>query len=142
MAESLRSLLEGKPSAASGDIISEVDFVPLMKGKFVTSVHKKSIIHEGHKLIRDDKAGRIELYDLLADPLEKHNLSESKAQLRDELIGRLDQQLDVAIDRAIGIQARMVGAGEVSSMRGLGYVGESGDEQDDHTASTTRPVNP
>jgi arylsulfatase A-like enzyme len=51
--------------------------------------HQYGVIHEGHKLIVDRRAGRALLYDLDADPEERREISRARPHLTRELTARL-----------------------------------------------------
>jgi len=81
----------------------------------------KAIISWPYKLILDPRSGRLQLYDLVADPLEKQDLAEEKLAVAQGLESRL-------LERLAGLEARPTDPADVLSaeleeeLRALGYL--------------------
>jgi arylsulfatase A-like enzyme len=117
---SWRSLLSGS-GASPGAVLVEVDFVPLRPRHF-TSVHKKAVVVGRHKLIRDDRSGRLELYDLRADPGETRDLSPERPELVERLLPLLEAQLGAASAGSARSEAVEFSEEEIRQLEALGYV--------------------
>jgi hypothetical protein len=102
-------------------VLVEVDFVPLRPRHF-TSVHKKAVVFGRHKLIRDDRSGRLELYDLHADPTETRDLSSERPELVDHLLPLLEAQLAAARTGSARGEAVEFSEEEIRQLEALGYV--------------------
>jgi arylsulfatase A-like enzyme len=85
---------------------------------------KNSVIAKGFKLIRNVQSGRVELFDLAADPRERNDLSKDLAHV--ERIRELAESLDqlLADDRLqLGSEAAPeLSEEELEPLRALGYV--------------------
>jgi hypothetical protein len=53
---------------------------------------KKALVRDGFKLIRDYETGRVELFDLGADPSEAHDLAGERPDLAGELLDALERE--------------------------------------------------
>ena len=123
-AESFAALLSGTLRDEAGLLLGEVDFVPLREGRSVGEVHKKTVVGPRYKLIRDDPTGRLELYDLQADPDEQHDLASEQPERVADFAGRLQRLLDFAGHGALEPQPRSVSEEEIERLKSLGYVGD------------------
>jgi len=83
---SLAPLLDGASAPPRPSLFLEVDF-----GVGPRAAHKKGLIVDGKKLIRDDPTGALELYDLARDPAEQQDLSEQDPRLTAELLALLEE---------------------------------------------------
>jgi len=123
-AGSLRADLAGEDGVGAAQIFCEVDFVPLRKSRLVPEVHKRTVIEERHKLIRDETSGLVEVYDLETDPGELRDLHE----LRPEQAERLSRSLERAIEHAssgeVDPSMRLIDDAEIERLKSLGYVGD------------------
>jgi arylsulfatase A-like enzyme len=118
---SWRPLLSGS-GAGLDAVLLEVDFVPLRPQRFVRKVHKKALVVGRHKLIRDDRSGRLELYDLDADPGETRDLSSERADLVEHLLPLLEAQLAAAREGSTPGEAVQFSEEEIRQLQALGYV--------------------
>jgi arylsulfatase A-like enzyme len=68
---SLAPFVAGGEPPAADNVFAEVDF----RGPVAKQARKKAVIGPRFKLIRDDRRGRVELYDLTNDPGERRDLA-------------------------------------------------------------------
>lgn len=118
---SLLPLLRGE-SAGNAPVFAEVDFSPTFEARNLA--HKKAVIGERYKLIRDDRTGDVELYDLLGDPGERVDLAASRTDVRDELLTALDAHLDGARRVAVEAPGRQIDQELIDELIALGYAEE------------------
>ena len=121
---SLEPLLAGHEPDDAALLLAELDFVPVREGRRVGEVHKKAVLGERFKLIRDDLTGRFELYDLAADPRELTNLAETDAARLSQLEEALARALAFAASGAVAPQLRELDESEIERLKSLGYVGD------------------
>jgi arylsulfatase A-like enzyme len=103
-------------------VLVEVDFAPLRLEHQITRTHKKALVVAGHKLIRDDRSGTLELYDLGADPGETRNLSSERPELLERLLPLLEAQLAAAREGSARGEAVEFSEEEIRQLEALGYV--------------------
>jgi len=120
---SLASRIRGKSARASDFVLTEVGFLPPNAPSSVKRAFKKGIVGERFKLIRDEETHAIEVYDLESDPGETRNLAEERPELRDRLLGALEDRLRRAREAATEPDLRHLTKEEIETLRGLGYVG-------------------
>jgi arylsulfatase A-like enzyme len=113
----------GVGSAAATPVYAAVNFVPLRRDRVVKEAHKRALVSGRYKLVRDDRSGALELYDLVADPSERENLSEQRADLLEELLPALEAYAPAAPRRPSGPSPPLDPA-EAERLRALGYVGD------------------
>jgi arylsulfatase A-like enzyme len=69
---------------------------PLLSEGYPFGLNQQSLVAGRFKLIRTLPTGRVELYDLEADPGEQRDLSEARPALRERLLEALERELPVA----------------------------------------------
>jgi arylsulfatase A-like enzyme len=112
----------GRRDARSA-VYLETDFVPLSSRSTARSASQKGLIEGRHKLVRDDRSGAVELYDLIADPDERQNLAAERPDLTARLIARLeDWQSTVGSVAAPSAAAVEQSPEQLEQLRALGYV--------------------
>jgi arylsulfatase A-like enzyme len=121
---SLQPLIDGGAPEAEVLLLSEVDFVPLRKGRSVGEVHKKAVIGERFKLIRHDRTGQLELYDLSADPEEQDDLGGRDTEQLSRLGEILERVLAKSRSGAVEPRPTPVSDAEIERLRNLGYIGD------------------
>jgi len=121
---SLTPLLAGAEGEVEASVFSEVDFVPVREGRSVGEVHKKALITERYKLIRDDASGRSEIYDLVADPRENDELTNLDVAESERLATELQRWIAASRSGGVAAQPRHVDSEEVERLKSLGYVGD------------------
>lgn len=123
-AGSLAPLLDGEGDDRSGAIFAEVDFVPIYADNWVKRAHKKTLITERLKLIRDDFSGRLELYDLQEDPGEVHDLAPVRPGLVADLLPALEEAVAGSRRMPLGQATSPLSEERLEQLRSLGYVGD------------------
>ncbi len=123
-AGSLRAELYGEDGVGTQQIFCEVDFVPIRKGRIVLELHKRTVIEERHKLIRDETSGLVEVYDLEVDPAEVGDLRESRPELVLELSRSLERAIEHAASGEVDPSMRPIHDAEIERLKSLGYVGD------------------
>ncbi len=123
-APSLAALLRSGGTSVAGTLFLEVDFVPGGRANEEKRTHKKAVLIERYKLIRDDQNGRLELYDLERDPGELRDLAAELPELVEELRSRLEAEEEFAREGSLGESERFIGAEELEELRKLGYAGD------------------
>ena len=123
-APSLADRLRSEGSGAAGPLFLEVDFVPGGRANEEKRTHKKAVLIGRYKLIRDDRSGEVELYDLERDPGELRDLASELPDLVEELRYRLEAQEEFAREGSLGESERFIGAEELEELRKLGYAGD------------------
>jgi arylsulfatase A-like enzyme len=119
---SLRPLPIEEPADADG-VLLEVDFIPIWEGDEHRLTRKKALVASRHKIIRDDVSGTVELYDLVTDPGERHDLSDERCDLRERLLAALERRVALSRESAIGLEPVPHTEEQFEELRSLGYVG-------------------
>jgi len=128
-AASFAGLLRGD-GAPDEPVFAEVDFVD-MEGEGRRDAHKRTIIEERYKLIRDERTGRVELYDLTEDPDETGDLSERQPDRVARMLAALDRHF-ASLDEALApVLEREPTMDELLELEKLGYVDLGNDEDPD-----------
>jgi len=120
---SLVSRMRGDGNGDSNWVLTEVGFLPPGAPRSVKRAFKKGIVGNRFKLIRDEETHAIELYDLESDPGETRNLADEQPELRERLLGVLEDRLRRARAGAQAPDLRHLTDEEIETLRGLGYVG-------------------
>jgi arylsulfatase A-like enzyme len=113
----------GDGDGDSSWVLTEVGFLPPGAPRSVKRAFKKGIVGNRFKLIRDEETHAVELYDLESDPGETRNLADERPELRDRLLGVLEDRLRRARAGAQAPDLRHLTEEEIETLRGLGYVG-------------------
>lgn len=121
-AASLAGALRSGGEVAAGDVLVEVDFLPVDPDDPVGEVHKKALVQERLKVIRDDRSGQVEMYDLLNDPAETLDLAAQGMSVR-RPIARLERLLRAVRRPADAGKDQTFTPEEIERLRSLGYVG-------------------
>jgi arylsulfatase A-like enzyme len=123
-ARSFSRMLDAGTTELGGDVLSEVDFIPFNSGKWVREVHKKSVVADRHKVVRDDTTGLVEVYDLADDPGETRNLAPERPELAARLLSRLEEWVAEAGSNALTLEDVLLEEQQIDKLRSLGYVGQ------------------
>jgi arylsulfatase A-like enzyme len=70
---------------------------PILSEGYPFGLNKQSLLAGRFKLIRTLPTGRVELYDLEADPAEQHDLAGARPALRRRMLAVLERELPVAV---------------------------------------------
>ena len=119
---SLASHIVGESDPEPAVIFAEVDYRPGDRELPIKLTHKKAVIVDRFKLIRDDETGRVEVYDLEADPAEREDLSATRPQLVERLLSVLRSTLEHTAKGAVEGGVRKLSEEEVEQLRSLGYL--------------------
>jgi len=123
----LPQIRDGEPSDDQF-VYSEVDYDRVPRPKLwptMRSANMRALILGRYKILHDRGPDRFELYDVVADPEEQRDLSQSEP----ERLHAMQHQLDAASERAQGSGAheaprQMLGPDERERLRALGYLDE------------------
>jgi arylsulfatase A-like enzyme len=116
--DDLRPLLVGDPSHPASPVFSAVG-------------SKRMVVRWPHKLILDLRFGLFQVFDLSADPLERHNLARAQPALVESLEGEIHAWLDTvrtppgrdsAVDphRAVDPRSAAIARGRLGDRRSVG----------------------
>jgi arylsulfatase A-like enzyme len=100
-------------------LFAEVDFLPVFDP--AKRAAKKALIAEGFKLIRDERSGQVELYDLGADPGERVDLSRARPGHTRQLLAQLERAASEAGRGGLPGQRREPSREELERLQALGY---------------------
>jgi hypothetical protein len=84
----------------------------------------RTLVGPRYKLIRDERLGRVAVYDLLADPAERTDLGGSNPDLGAELTERLAARVAELEKAAYPPESVDLKDPERERLRALGYVGD------------------
>jgi len=120
---SLRPLIEGSGAAEPQPVRSEVKYVVLNRDprQAEKEAFKYALIRGRHKLIKDFKAKRLELYDLDEDPGERRNLAAERPELLRELLVEL-RRTQYRGPEPADTQPAELAPRAAALLRGLGYI--------------------
>jgi arylsulfatase A-like enzyme len=124
LGESFAATVQRGEAPAPRDVLFEVDFEPLFADNEEKVSHKRAILREGWKLIRDETSGAVELYDLASDPAESRNVAEQRLELRDRLAGDLAEWSQSAAEGQLPAGVVELTARQIERLRSLGYAAD------------------
>jgi arylsulfatase len=113
--------LRGAQDPVATLVFAEVDFLPIFDP--AKRAAKKAVIGPRFKLIRDEKSGAIELYDLEVDPGEQNDLAAEQPARVEKLKGELEAWGRATLVDALPEQNREPTLEELERLRALGYGG-------------------
>lgn len=106
---------------ASQRVLAEVDFVPASRLYVAKTARQQSLVGPRFKLIRNLLAGTVELYDVLRDPDERRDVSESEPARVREMTRELDALLlEIASHDFRGREVELTDD-EIEELQALGY---------------------
>ena len=106
-------------------VFCEVDYLGAEEGKpGVPTCRKKAIVGERYKLIRDDRSGRVELYDMAGDPGEERDLGAEHPGVVVELVALLERHLAALGEDRHETESVEYTEEELRALQELGYVGD------------------
>jgi arylsulfatase A-like enzyme len=121
---SLIPVIRGEAATAS-PVYAEVDFershLVNPAGGLVTA-HLSMVVSGRYKLVLDRETNRYSLYDVVADPLEDHDLSQESPETLERLIPVLHEQMTAARSRDMEHDRAIIGKEDEEMLRGLGYI--------------------
>ena len=121
---SLLPLLQGAADTPPDAVYAEVDFVPLKADNAVKRTQKKTVITGRLKLIRDELGGKVELYDLGADPGELRDLAAERPDLVEGMRPVLEQAIAFSRRENLTGEDVILSDERLEELRALGYVGK------------------
>ncbi len=122
---SFADALAGSPLVGeSPGIFLEVDYAPLNPQNVIRRTFKKGLVRDGWKAIRDDSTGVVELYDLAADGLERHDESARRPVATEEMVDALDDWIRATRARSLDGGRVHLTPENMEQLRALGYVGQ------------------
>jgi arylsulfatase len=121
---SFAPLLVGDEAAAPEDVYLSCDFEPLFPNNDVKRTFMKGVLRGSHKLVLDERDGTYELYDLVADPAERRDLTAVRTDLFDELGDRLDDLIEEESATPLASEKVELEERQIETLRSLGYAGQ------------------
>jgi arylsulfatase A-like enzyme len=118
---SLAPHLTGAAATQLPPVFAEVDFLPVFDP--AKRAAKKALIGPRFKLIRDERSGALELYDLSEDPGERRDLAGEDPERLEKLRAQLEIRARAAGAGALSEQDREPTLEELERLRALGYGG-------------------
>lgn len=115
---SLAPVVRGEAPPAA-PLFAEVDFLPVFDP--AKRAAKKAILDPPWKLIRDERSGRVELYDLDADPEERHDLAGAEPERVRAMLAQLEGHAARVRRAALPAEAREPTREELLRLEALGY---------------------
>jgi arylsulfatase A-like enzyme len=92
--------------------------------RFGLDIEQQCVYEGRYKLIRSSPTGTIELYDLIEDRREQHNLASSKPAVVRKLIADLDAFLKYAEENSVNPEEKIhLDEEELEKLKALGYAG-------------------
>jgi len=111
----------GRPSKGEGSLYFETDFVPVHEVNKEKESHRRAVIRDNYKMIRDLDTGSVELYDLAADPAERNDLSRERPEIIAQHAGDLDGWMTLVSEGALTAQEVQIPQRSLDQLRALGY---------------------
>jgi arylsulfatase A-like enzyme len=122
-ASSLAPLVRAEAGGPSEPVLCEVDFDPIYERYREKRSHRKALVGQRFKLIRDDESGAVELYDLLADPQESRNVAAEHSSIALDFIEVIDRLVPELRSVAESPGEKHLTPEQIEQLRALGYVG-------------------
>ncbi len=122
--ESFAAAIRRGEAAEPQDVFFEVDFVPLFAENEEKVSHKRGMLREGWKLIRDEATGTLELYDLASDPAESRNVAGERHELRDAFARDLAAWSRRAAEGRLAAGKVQLTPHQIERLRSLGYAAD------------------
>jgi hypothetical protein len=85
--------------------------------------HRRAVVRYPWKLIRNLETGEVELYDLAADPEERVDRSEARADVLAECEGALEQWASQMSEGGLQGRKILISQQNLEQLRALGYAG-------------------
>jgi arylsulfatase A-like enzyme len=113
---------DGESVDRTQEVFAEIDF-PLQDPRISpVRLRKRALIGERYKLILDDEAASVALYDLASDPEERRDLSAVRPELRERMLAALHAQAGAAREGGPPAEAVPLTREELEVLEKLGYV--------------------
>jgi len=118
--ESLVPHLGGAARPGGREVFAEVDYEEALNDK--KRAFKKAVIDGDWKLIQDDLTRTVELYDLKSDAAERRDLSSSRPEVVQRLVGTLERHLARGSAPEADPRRPTLSPAEIEQLRILGYM--------------------
>ncbi|QDU83212.1 Arylsulfatase [Planctomycetes bacterium Pla163] len=128
---SLAPFVRGESGGDSTPVLTEVAFLPLRPDGFVRRAFGQSILSGDLKLVRDEDAGTVVLYDLGTDPGERDDVADARPDRRDALLAELERELERLGASPLPVARRELSPALLERLAELGYVGAAGGDADE-----------
>jgi arylsulfatase A-like enzyme len=121
--KSFASDLLGKKEKSHLPIFCETDFVPTDEERKENESHRRAIVNDPWKIIRNLQTGEVELYDLAADPAERVDLSKIRTDVLAQHGSDLDQWMTQIAKNGLEVREIEIRQRSLEQLRALGYAG-------------------
>lgn len=134
---SLAPFVRGESVTEAAPVLTEVAFVPLRPDGFVRRAFQQALVRGDLKLVRDEDAGTVALFDLDTDPGERNDVAGARPDRRDALLAELDRELERIGATPLPVARRELSPALLERLAALGYVGAAGEDTDEGDAADT-----
>ena len=111
-----------RPLDRAQEVFAEIDF-PLQDPRISpVRLQKRAVIGERYKLIVDDEAETVALYDLAADPEERRDISAGRPEVREQMLATLRERVEAAREGGPPAETVPLTREELEVLEKLGYV--------------------